>query len=182
MRRVLVIAETAFAVIVIAGALLLLKTVRNLNAVDAGFDRSKLLAFSITLPPTTSDLLGRVRKYQGILGRLRELPGATSATAMTGLPLENPLSSYQTEITNYTPPPGSPNPAVNYYQRVMSGYFETMGIPILQGRGFQSTDKALREKVAVVNETLAGTYWKGKTRSDGGCGRSALTMAARGLQ
>jgi len=81
---------------------------------------------------------------------------------MTGLPLENPLSSYQTEIANYTPPSGLPNAAVNYYQRVMSGYFETMGIPILQGRGFQSTDKALREKVAVVNETLANTWWKGQ--------------------
>jgi predicted permease len=81
---------------------------------------------------------------------------------MTGLPLENPLSSYQTEIANYTPASGSPHPAVNYYQRVMSGYFETMGIPILEGRGFQSIDAAQREMVAVVNETLASTYWKGQ--------------------
>jgi predicted permease len=162
-RRALVIAETALAVIVIVGAGLLLKTVHNLNAVDAGFDRSRLLAFSIALPPDTSDLLGRVRTYRSILEQLRQVPGVSTASAMTGLPLENPLSSYQTEIANYTPPPGSPHPSVNYYQRIMSGYFETMGIPILQGRGFQSADAASREMVAVVNETLANTYWKGQS-------------------
>jgi predicted permease len=161
-RRALVIAETALGVIVVVGAGLLIQTVRNLDTVDAGFDRSRLVAFSITLSPATSGLLGRVHEYQRILERLRELPGVRSATGMTDLPLENPLSSYQTEIANYTPLSGSPPPAVNYYQRVMSGYFETMGIPILQGRGFQVSDSAAREMVAVVNETLANAYWKGQ--------------------
>ena len=161
-RRGLVIAETALAVIVVAGAGLLLETVRNLNTVDAGFDRSRLVVFSITVPSNASGLFDRVRKYQSVLGRLRELPGVFSATGMTGLPLENPLSSYQTEIANYTPPSGSSSPAVNYYQRVMSGYFETIDVPILQGRGFQSIDTASREMAAVVNETLANTYWKGQ--------------------
>ena len=160
--RGLVIAETALAVIVVVGAGLLLETVRNLNEVDTGFDRARLVSFSITLPPDTASLLGRVRKYQSILTHLRDMPGVPGATGMTGLPLEDPLSSYQTEIANYTLPSGSPNPSVNYYQRVMSGYFETMGIPILHGRGFQSTDAASRERVAVVNETLANTYWKGQ--------------------
>ncbi len=51
-RRVFVVAETALAVIVVVGAGLLLQTVHNLKAVDAGFDRSRLLTFSITLPPS----------------------------------------------------------------------------------------------------------------------------------
>jgi predicted permease len=81
---------------------------------------------------------------------------------MSDLPLENPLSSYRTDVADYSPSSGSPDPAVNYYQRVMSGYFETMGIPILRGRGFQSADTASQEMVAVVDETLANTYWKGQ--------------------
>jgi predicted permease len=84
------------------------------------------------------------------------------ATGMTGLPLENPLSSFQTELADNTATSGPPIPAINYYQRVMSGFFETMGIPILQGRGFQATDAASRGMVAVVNETLARTYWNGR--------------------
>jgi predicted permease len=161
-RRVFVIAETALAVIVVVGAGLLLRSVHNLEAVDAGFDRSRLLTFSITLPPRTFDLLARVRAYQRLLERLRGVPGVRLATGMTGLPLESPLSSYQTEIANNTATSGPPIPTINYYQRVMSGFFETMGIPILQGRGFQSTDAISRGAVAIVNETLANIYWKGR--------------------
>jgi predicted permease len=161
-RRVLVITETALAIVVVGSAGLFVQTVRNLNAVDAGFNRSRLMSFSLTLPPTNSDNVGRVREYQRILEQLQATPGIAGATGMTGLPLENPLSSYQTDVANYTPPSSSPHPAVNYYERVMFGYFETMGIPILRGRGFRSSDTASREMVAVVNETLANTYWKGQ--------------------
>jgi putative ABC transport system permease protein len=161
-RRALVIAETALAVIVVAGAVLLLRTVHNLTAVDAGFERSRLMTFSISLPETTYDLLGRVRAYQRLTEQLRDVPGVRMATAMTGLPLESPLSSFQTDIANNTATSGPPIPAINSYQRVMSGYFETMGIPILQGQGFQSADAASRGTVAVVNETLANRYWKGR--------------------
>ena len=83
------------------------------------------------------------------------------ATGMTGLPLESPLSSYQTEIANNTTTSGPAIPSINYYQRVMSGFFETMGIPILQGRGFQSTDAVSAGMVAVVNETLTNTERSG---------------------
>jgi putative ABC transport system permease protein len=161
-RRVFVIAETALAVIVVVGAGLLVQTVRNLRAVDAGFDRSRLLTFSVTLPPLASGILDRVRTYQKLLDGLRNVPGVSTATGMTGLPLESPLSSYQTEIANNTATSGPPIPSINYYQRVMSGFFDTMGIPILRGRGFQSTDVVSRGMVAVVNETLANTYWKGR--------------------
>jgi putative ABC transport system permease protein len=162
LRRALVMAETALAVIVVVGAGLLLRTVQNLTAVDAGFDRSRLVTFSITLPPDGSDLLGRVRAYRMLLEQLRAIPGVRMATAMTSLPLESPLSSYQTEIPDSTDNSGPSIPTINYYQRVMSGYFETMGIPILQGRGFHSTDAASEGRVAVVNETLANRYWKGR--------------------
>jgi predicted permease len=161
-RRALVIAEIALAVIVVVGAGLLLQTVRNLTAVDAGFDRAHLVTFSITLPAGSSDLLGRARAYQAFLERLRTAPGVRAATAMTGLPLDRPLDANQTEIANSTATSGPPIPTIDYYQRVMSSYFETVGIPILQGRGFQSTDVASKGRVAVVNETLANTYWRGR--------------------
>ena len=161
-RRGFVIAETALAVIVAVGAGLLLRTVHNLKAVDAGFDRSRLFTFSITLPPDAYRLPGRVRAYQRLLERLSDVPGVRRASGMTGLPLESPLSSYQTEILDNMATSGPPIPAINHYQRVMSDFFETMGIPILQGRGFQSTDIVSGGMVAVVNETLANTYWKGR--------------------
>jgi predicted permease len=159
-RRALVMAETALAVMVVVGAGLLLRTVQNLTAVDAGFDRSRLVTFSITLPPAGFDLLGRVRTYQRLLDRLRAVPGVRGASAMTSLPLDRQFLANQTEITNNTAASGPSIPID--YQRVMSRYFDTMGIPILQGRGFQPTDAASEGLVAVVNETLATTYWRGR--------------------
>ena len=161
MRGALVMAETAFAVIVVVGTGLVLRTVHNLTVVDGGFDRSRLVTFSITLPEASSNLLGRARAYQRLLDDLRAVPGVRAATAMTGLPLDSPLSAYQTEISNNTATSGPSIPAINYYQRVMSNYFDTMGIPIVQGRAFESTDTVSGGRVVVVNEALANMYWKG---------------------
>jgi len=160
LRRTLVIAQTALAVIVVIGAGLLLRTVRNLTAADPGFDRSRLVTFSLTLPPVSFDLIGRVRGYQTILEDLRHVPGVSAASAMTSLPFDRRFISNQTEITDSTAA-SEPLPAIDY-QRVMSGFFEAMGIPILQGRGFASSDAVPSTYVTVVNETLAHTYWNGR--------------------
>jgi predicted permease len=162
-RRGLVMAEVAFAVMLVIGAGLLLRTVYNLTTVDAGFDRSRLVTFSMTLPfvnyPQPS---ARAQMYQRLLGTLRAVPGVQGATAMSGLPPNRPVNANDTDIDNYTAPPEGPYENVDYYQNVMSDYFETMGIPIVQGRSFQSADAASTGMVAVVNETLVNTFWKGR--------------------
>jgi predicted permease len=159
-RRALVTVETALAVIVVVGAGLLMRTVHNLTAADAGFDRSRLVTFSITLPRASFDLLGRVHTYQRLLEQLRTVPGVDAVSAMTSLPLDRQFIRNGTEITNNT---SSSRPSIAIdYQRVMSEFFETTRIPILQGRGFQSTDVASEGWVALVNETMANTFWKGR--------------------
>ena len=81
---------------------------------------------------------------------------------MSGLPPNRPLNANDTDIDNYTAPPEGPYENVDYYQNVMSDYFETMGIPIVQGRSFEPADAASTGRVAVVNETLVNTFWKGQ--------------------
>jgi putative ABC transport system permease protein len=162
-RRGLVMAEVAFAVMLVVGAGLLLRTVYNLTTVDAGFDRSRLVTFSMTLPnvnyPQPS---GRAQMYQRLLDTIRAIPGVQAATAMSGLPPNRPLNANDTDIDNYTAPPEGPYENVDYYQNVMSDYFETMGIPIVQGRSFQPADAASTGMVAIVNETLVDTFWNGR--------------------
>jgi predicted permease len=99
--------------------------------------------------------------YQRLLAKLRGIPGVQAATAMSGLPPNRPLNANDTDIDNYTAPPEGPFENVDYYQNVMTDYFETMGIPIVQGRSFQPSDAASTGMVAVVNETLVNTFWKG---------------------
>jgi len=162
LRRGLVVAEVALAVMLVAGAGLLVRTVYNLTRVDAGFDRSRLVTFELTLPQARyPQAPGRAQVYQSILDKLRVLPEVQGATAMSGLPPSRPVNANSTTLEGYTPKPGD-TAIVDYYQTVGSAYFETMGIPIVLGRSFQPIDSATPGAVAIVNETLVNTFWKGQ--------------------
>jgi predicted permease len=161
-RRGLVMAEVALAVMLVIGAGLLIRTVTNLANVDAGFDRSRLVTFSMALPVADyPQPQPRAQLYQRLLEQLRAVPGVQAASAMSGLPPNRPLNANDTDIDNYTAPPEGPFENVDYYQNVMTDYFETLGIPLVQGRSFQPSDAASSGMVAVVNETLVNTFWKG---------------------
>jgi predicted permease len=162
-RRGLVMAEVALALMLVIGAGLLLRTVANLASVDAGFDRSRLVTFQMSLP--TADYPRaplRAALYQRLLEKLRGMPGVQAATGMSGLPPNRSLDANDTDIDNYTAPPEGPFENVDYYQNVMTDYFETMGVPIVAGRAFQPSDAASSGMVAVVNETLVNTFWRGQ--------------------
>ena len=156
-RRALVIAEVALAVTVVIGAGLLVRTAQNLTAVDAGFDRSRLVTFSMTsISPTRGEM------YERVLDTVRSVSGVQAATAMSGLPPIRLPDGEETEFEGYANPDGYPFAGVDYFQSVMTGYFDTMGIPLVAGRGFEPADAASSGMVAIVNESLAKKFWKGK--------------------
>jgi predicted permease len=162
-RRGLVIAEVALAVILVIGAGLLARTVYNLTNVDAGFDRSRLVTFSITTPSMGGyTKSARAQMYQRLLDAFRAAPGVQLATAASGLPPARPHDGEDSYIDNYSSPDGDPTPNIDNYQSAMSDYFETMGIPIVQGRSFQPTDANPSGMVAIVNEALANKFWRGQ--------------------
>lgn len=161
-RRGLVIAQVAFAVMLVIGASLLIRTVYNLTTIDAGFDRSPLVTFSMTLPMANSDPDTRAPAYQRVLDRLRSVPGVLGTVAMSGLPPNRTRDAIATPIENYTSDDGRHFEIIDYYQFVMGDYFGTMGIPIVAGRAFERADNASQGKVAIVNETLAKRIWKGQ--------------------
>jgi predicted permease len=159
-RRGLVMAEVALAVTLVIGAGLLIRTVYNLSTVDAGFDRSRLVTFQLSLAAADyPQPAQRAQVFQRLIERLRGVAGIEGASAMTGLPPNRPLNANDTDIGNYTAPPEGPFENVDYYQAVMTNYFETMGIPIVQGRSFVPSD-AVSGPVVIVNETLVNTFWK----------------------
>jgi predicted permease len=162
-RRGLVIMEVAMAVMLVLGAGLLLRTVHNLTRVNAGFDRSRLVTFSVTLPQANyPQPATRAHTYERLLQRVRAVPGIQAATAMSGLPPNRPPLKNNSRIANSTAPAVGPYEIIDYYQYVMADYFETLGIPMVQGRGFQRTDTGSSGNVAVVNETLVNTFWNGQ--------------------
>jgi predicted permease len=162
-RRGLVVAEVALAVILVTGAGLLIRTVYNLANVDAGFNKSRLVTFSVVFPEATyPGGVKQVQVYQRLLDALRAVPGVEAATAMLGLPPNRPAIKNNTRVANATIPSAGQFHVVDYYQYVMTDYFETMGIPIVRGRSFQPTDATSPGLVAIVNEKFAETFWKGR--------------------
>jgi putative ABC transport system permease protein len=161
LRQMLVVAQVALAVTLVAVAVLLARTVYNLATVDAGFERSRLVTFAVSAPDTNV-AVGRVQVYERILESLRRLPAVDRVSAMSELPPSQHFYSEDTQIDGYEPVDGGPREVVDYYQSVRLDYFDTMGIPIVQGRGFLPADAAGRGMVAVVNERLANTFWKGR--------------------
>jgi putative ABC transport system permease protein len=161
LRRVLVVAEAALALMLVIGAGLLIRTLYNLKNIDAGFDRSRLVTFSLTLPQATYRLpSARFRTFEPLLEKLRAIAGVQGATAMSGLPPERPLNEESIDVENYTAPEGGNHGNADYLQFVMADYFQTMGIPLVAGRGFEPADAAASGLLAVVNETFAKTFWK----------------------
>ena len=160
-RRALVAAEVALAVVLVVGAGLMLRTVVNLMNVDAGFDRSRLVTFGVALPASTyANFDQRLRVYQRLIDRFGGMPGVQGVSVVSGLPPQRGANGLGTDIEGYTPPPERPRDWVDYYQTVTTGYFAAMGIPIVAGRPFDDTDRS-GAPVAIVNEAFARKYWKG---------------------
>jgi predicted permease len=160
-RRGLVIAEMAFAVMLVIGAGLLLRSFWNLMRVDAGFDRARLTTFSLVLPAAPyRDSTRRVAFFADLTRQLAAIPGVSSAAAMNGLPPRRSVNPNDTDFEGYSPTPGDVTPKVDYYQYVTPGYVETMGIPVMAGRAFGPSDGPHSTPVVMINEVLARTFYK----------------------
>jgi predicted permease len=161
-RHGLVIAEVGLAVLLVTMAVLLTRSVVNLTRVDAGFDRDRLLTFSMTLPRGVEYPGGRAQLYQQLLATIRSAPGIDAATAMSDLPLARFTQRFPTRVQSDVDPAVQATEIVDHYQFVMTDYFETMNIPIVAGRDFNTTDATSTDRVLLVNETLANKLWKGR--------------------
>jgi predicted permease len=160
-RRGLVTAEVALAVVLVVGAGLMIRTVQNLMHVDVGFSSSRLVSFGVALPGSTyPNFEQQLGLYQRLLDGFGAIPGVRSVATASGLPPRRELNNFGTDIDAYTPAPDAPPDWVGYYQAVTDGYFEAMGIPLVQGRAFQPTDR-VAGPVVVVNETFVRRFWKG---------------------
>lgn len=163
LRSLLVVSETALALILAVGAGLMIRSFSQLNAVEPGFESDGLLTFQLFLPassyPNAED---RFEFHERVLEELRAQPGVTAAAAMSGLPPIRRMSANDTEFENFVMTETSPPQNVDHYQSVTHDYIETMGIEIVEGRDFEPTDDATAVPVALVNRVLAEKYWPGE--------------------
>jgi len=153
-RDLLVIAETAFALLLLIGSGLTLKSLWKLTQVDAGMKTEQVLTLDLTLPSSRyREPQQRVAFFRQLLGRLEALPGVAAAGANRYFPLRDRQYS-QHVFVEERPVPEGQEPVV-HYGGITSGYFRALGIPLLKGRDFTEQEMWETSGVVIINESLA---------------------------
>ncbi|HXF39723.1 MAG TPA: ABC transporter permease [Blastocatellia bacterium] len=159
MRGALVIIEVAIAVVLLAGAGLLIQSLLRLQHVNPGFNPKNVLSFSLGLPEVKYSTQKQIDFFNEIISRIESLPGVQAASAVLPLPLgsDRIRITFETEGRSI---PRSELPA-SEYRAVALNYFRTMGIPLLKGRDFDERDSRQSTQVIVVNEDFAQRFFPG---------------------
>ncbi len=151
-RQALVVGQVALSLLLLVGAGLFTRSLMNLRKLDPGFRTANLVAFTIDAARNGYNQARVHQMYEDIQQRLASVPGVGSASLAQIVPLSGDNSMNSIHVEGYEPKTDeNTNPNFN---EVSPGYFQTMGIPILLGRGFTLQDKLGAQKVAVVNETF----------------------------
>ncbi len=161
LRGALVVAELALAVMLLAGAGLMLRTLWNLSRIDLGFNADRVLTMRLALPAAQYDTPEKVVGfYQQLLGRVRGLPGVERAGLLRLLPLAAPIGDWGLTVEGYTPPPGVGSPGD--WQVATAGGPEALGERLKAGRWLTDQDTDGAQDVALINEAMAQKYWAGQ--------------------
>jgi putative ABC transport system permease protein len=178
LRAALVICETAFSLLLVAAAGLLMRSFAQILKVDPGFRPAGVLTLRVGLPNTTYSKPEQIYGfYNELIGRVQRLPGVRYAGAISALPLSGQGNSGTTTIDTQSVPLEDTTPEAD--KRVVTqDYFKAMGIPLVRGRFFEARDSATAPQVVIIDESLAQRYWPnqdpiGKRLHTGGLGTKA---------
>jgi predicted permease len=151
----------ALAVVLLMGAGLMLRSLWSLQRVDLGLQSSNVLTMRLALPQASYQQPEQVVQFfQQLVDRVRSVPGVRSAGAARSLPLANTIGDWGLMVDGYVPPPGTN--AKGDWQIVTDGYIESIGERVIRGRSITAADRTDTQPVALINETMARTYWSGR--------------------
>lgn len=157
LRSMLVVAETAMALVLLIGGGLLLRSLQKLTSLPAGFDPNHALTFSVALPANQYPRATDVNRFvTGLLSAMRRLPSVTYAASATSLPVD---TTEYTVISRPDAPPASAGLKPVALYTVSPDYLPALGITLKRGRSFQPGDAESGLPVALVNEAMARQYW-----------------------
>jgi putative ABC transport system permease protein len=156
----LVVIEIALALVLVAGAGLMMRSFRSVLGIDPGFDPHNVLTFSAALPLATyKDQQQHVQFFERALAKIRALPGVEAPAGTFRVP----IAGFATAIFSVQgkPVPTGQAPIADY-RAITVGYFRAIGIRLLKGREFTERDSADAPDAVIVNEELARRSWPGE--------------------
>ena len=164
-RQFLIAAEVALALMLVAGAGLMIRSFRELVATGVGFDTRNLISADVELPARDfPDGSSQSRFFHALMDRVRSIPGVSAASVVDNLPLHSVSASNFFIAGRPDPPPQSP--LIADRARVSPDYFNVIRLRLLAGRYFTQADLAAAEKeqdsVAIINQSMARQFFSGE--------------------
>jgi predicted permease len=156
MQQFLITIQVALSVVLLIGAILFVRTLRNAEAADPTRDPGSVLLLKIDLTERKYDEARGKQFYSELLARVRTLPGVRSVALVYVVPLGGWRGG-----DNVVPHPGDKPMQVDFND-VSEEYFQTVGLPIVRGRAFNAGDRAGAPNVAIINEQMAERFWPGE--------------------
>jgi predicted permease len=157
LSKSLVVTQVALSLMLLISAGLFVRTLRNLQDVDAGFNTEKLLLFRVDPRLNGYSAAQIASLYQQMIEQIEALPGVSSATISRHRMIGGSAAIDRGYVEGRTPPPHENNQV--YVNRVRPNFFETMEIPLILGRSLSQRDDGRATKVAVINQTMAREYF-----------------------
>lgn len=169
-RDVLVMVEVGLSVVLLSGATLFARSFATLLAVDDGIEVDRVLVGRVNLSGDAyRGDAAKVAFFEELFGRLASSPGVEAVGGITFLPMDGLGAGTSYWPAEFPEPNGDDRHAADI-RNVSGGYFEAMGIELLQGRLFDSRDRVGEPQTVVVNRALVERYWPGEN----GIGRSIV--------
>ena len=167
LRGALVTLEVALAVVLIIGAGLMIRTLAAIGEIDLGFNPDRVLTMRVTIPSAKYSSQQIVSNFfDELQARVSALPGIEAAGIVRALPLATAVGDFAIDVDGFEESPG--REAQGDLQVVSHGAFAAMQTRLVGGRWFSASDTTDSVPVAVVNETMARTYWKDAAAAIGG--------------
>jgi predicted permease len=161
LRKALMAAQVFLSTILLLAAGLFLRSLTNLQAIDPGFRPARVDEFTASAELNGYRGQRAIQYYNQVLERLRVLPGVESAALASIRIVNGDWWGSGVTIDGYTPNPGEDTTSA--FNMVTPSYFETLGVQLLEGRVFQSSDAHSGQGVVIVNESFARRYFGGRT-------------------
>ncbi|HEY6229659.1 MAG TPA: FtsX-like permease family protein, partial [Pyrinomonadaceae bacterium] len=160
LRSALVVGEVAMTIVLLAGAILVLRSFVNLRQVQLGFDPHHVLSMQLRLTGQQyRDVAARRAFFNQLIERLESQPGVLAASGVLIRPLEGTVGwDFDYAVENQAADDARKNPTSNY-ESVTPHYFRTFAIPLKAGREFDAHDNADNSPVAIVSETMAARFF-----------------------
>jgi predicted permease len=156
LRRILVVSQVALSLVLVVGALLFVRSLRNLLTLDPGFQQDGILIAELDLTRLNVPLERRTPFKHELLERIRSIPGVKSAARTSIVPISG--SRWNEAVWMDGTKQDLQNRKISDFNAVSPGFFQTMGTSLLQGRDFDDRDTLNAPMVAIVNESFARKF------------------------